>query len=77
MTTHNESVTFAEIMTPAQVAAIYKVNPKTVTRWAIAGKIPSIKTPGGHRRFFRSDIEKNINSITVTDSAEDPPAQPT
>ncbi len=45
------------LMTPAEVAAAFRVDPKTVTRWAQAGRLPSIRTPGGHRRFYRSDIK--------------------
>jgi excisionase family DNA binding protein len=37
--------------TPAQVAHIFNVDPKTVYRWANAGKLKSFFTPGGHRRF--------------------------
>ena len=44
------------LLTPAQVASILYVDPKTVTRWAIAGKITAIRTPGGHRRYLRSEI---------------------
>jgi len=43
-------------MTPAEVAALYRVSPKTVTRWANAGKMPSFRTLGGHRRFRKADI---------------------
>jgi excisionase family DNA binding protein len=43
-------------MTPGDVAKIFSVDPKTVTRWAVRGVIPSIKTPGGHRRFRESDV---------------------
>ena len=50
-----------ELLTPAGVAALLYVDPKTVTRWAIAGKLDSIRTPGGHRRFLRSDIEAILN----------------
>lgn len=45
-------------LTPAEVARMFAVNPKTVTRWAQAGKIKTIQTPGGHRRYLRSDVEK-------------------
>src|SRR5215210_7297495 len=45
-----------ELLTPAEVAALLYVDPKTVSRWAVAGKIHSIRTPGGHRRFLRSEI---------------------
>jgi excisionase family DNA binding protein len=45
-----------EYLTPAAVAAIFYVDPKTVTRWATAGKLTAIRTPGGHRRFVRSEV---------------------
>src|SRR5687767_6842212 len=45
-----------DLLTPAEVAALLYVDPKTVSRWAMAGKIRSIRTPGGHRRFLRSEI---------------------
>ena len=45
-----------ELLTPAEVAAMFRVNPKTVTRWARAGKISAIRTLGGHRRFRASEI---------------------
>lgn len=44
------------LLTPAEVAAILFVDPKTVTRWARAGKLEAIRTPGGHRRYQRSDV---------------------
>lgn len=47
----------SDLMTPAEVARVFKVDPKTVTRWAKTGKLPSLRTVGGHRRFRRSDIE--------------------
>ena len=40
-----------QLLTPSEVAAMFRVNPKTVTRWARAGKISAIRTLGGHRRF--------------------------
>ena len=42
------------LLTPSEVAAMFRVNPKTVTRWARAGKISAIRTLGGHRRFRAS-----------------------
>lgn len=47
-----------ELLTPAEVARLFRVNPKTVTRWARAGKIQAIRTLGGHRRFRSSDIRR-------------------
>ncbi len=46
------------LLTPSEVAAMFRVNPKTVTRWARAGKISAIRTLGGHRRFRASEIRK-------------------
>jgi excisionase family DNA binding protein len=44
------------LMTPAEVAAAFRVDPKTVTRWAKAGKLNSIRTLGGHRRYLESEV---------------------
>ena len=39
------------LLTPGAVAALFKVTPKTVSRWAEAGLLPAVRTSGGHRRF--------------------------
>lgn len=44
------------LLTPAEVAALFRVDPKTVTRWAKAGRISSIRTLGGHRRYRESEV---------------------
>lgn len=44
------------LLTPAEVAGLFRVDPKTVTRWAKAGKISAIRTLGGHRRYRESEI---------------------
>ena len=44
------------LLTPGEVASLFRVDPKTVTRWAAAGRISSIRTPGGHRRFRESEV---------------------
>ena len=44
------------LLTPAEVASMFRVDPKTVTRWAKAGKLSSIRTFGGHRRYRESEI---------------------
>ncbi|WP_203959610.1 BldC family transcriptional regulator [Actinocatenispora thailandica] len=44
------------LLTPGEVASLFRVDPKTVTRWAAAGRIGSIRTPGGHRRFRESEV---------------------
>lgn len=40
-----------ELLSPAEVAAVFSVDPKTVSRWAAAGKLEHVRTLGGHRRF--------------------------
>jgi excisionase family DNA binding protein len=47
-----------ELLTPAEVAVMFRVDPKTVTRWARAGKISAVRTLGGHRRFRTSEIRR-------------------
>jgi excisionase family DNA binding protein len=44
------------LLTPAEVAALFRVDPKTVTRWAKSGKLSAIRTLGGHRRFRESEV---------------------
>ena len=46
------------LMTPAEVAEYWAVDPKTVTRWAKDGRLTVARvTPGGHRRFWESDVK--------------------
>jgi excisionase family DNA binding protein len=45
------------LLTPAEVAKLFRVDPKTVTRWAKAGKLTAIRTLGGHRRYRRSEVQ--------------------
>lgn len=49
------------IMTPAEVAAVFRVDAKTVTRWAKSGKLDSIRTAGGHRRYRKSAVLALLN----------------
>jgi excisionase family DNA binding protein len=51
------------LLTPAEVGALFRVNPKTVTRWARAGKITAIRTLGGHRRFRASEIRRCLEQM--------------
>jgi excisionase family DNA binding protein len=46
------------LLTPAEVAALFRVDPKTVTRWAKAGKLSSIRTLGGHRRYRAEEVRR-------------------
>lgn len=52
-----------ELLTPGEVAEMFRVNPKTVTRWARAGRISAVRTLGGHRRFRASDIRRALDEV--------------
>ena len=62
------------LLRPGQVAALFQVNRRAVTEWARSGKLQSIMTPGGHRRFRAREVKKLIDSVSrpATGSAEAP-----
>ena len=51
------------LLTPAEVATMFRVDPKTVTRWARAGKLTSIRTLGGHRRYRETEVRALLAGI--------------
>lgn len=59
------------LLTPGEVAALFRVDPKTVTRWAAAGRIGSIRTPGGHRRFRESEVRALLEGEGMLEEPED------
>ena len=56
-----------ELMTPGQVAKLFAVDPKTVSRWANSGKITTVKTLGGHRRFRAAEIRAMLAASQGSD----------
>jgi excisionase family DNA binding protein len=52
------------LLTPSEVAALFRVDPKTVTRWAKAGKLTPIRTLGGHRRYRKREVETLLKGAT-------------
>lgn len=52
------------LMTPGEVAKLFRVDPKTVTRWAAAGKLRHTRTPGGHVRFYRDEIMEMVEGTS-------------
>jgi excisionase family DNA binding protein len=50
---------------PAEVADILHVSPKTVSRWAKEGKLPFLKTLGGHRRYPAAEIRQLAEELQV------------
>jgi len=57
------------LLTPAEVAVMFKVDPRTVTRWAKAGKLTSVRTLGGHRRY--REVEVRALLARVPDPPQD------
>lgn len=53
-----------QYMTPGEVAQAFRVDPRTVTRWAKRGLLRSIRTPGGHRRFLTDDVTHLLNRFS-------------
>ena len=53
------------LLTPSEVAALFRVDPKTVTRWAQQGKLHSIRTLGGHRRYSEAEIQSFLDDPEV------------
>ena len=61
---HEES-----LLTPAEVASLFKVDPKTVTRWANKGLLTTVRTLGGHRRYKESEVRQILHgSATERDA---------
>ena len=58
------------LLTPAEVAALFRVDPKTVTRWAKAGKLSAIRTLGGHRRYRAAEVSALLAGL---ESDQPPP----
>jgi len=58
-----------KLLTPAEVANMFRVDPKTVTRWAQAGKLTSIRTMGGHRRYSAVEVHALLG---ITPAAPEP-----
>lgn len=60
------------LLTPGEVAKLFRVDPKTVTRWASTGKLKGFRTPGGHRRFRVSEVRpllEDDNLLALTPNA--------
>ena len=51
------------LLSPGEVAELFRVDPKTVTRWAKAGKLSPVKTLGGHRRYHAHEVHELLRKI--------------
>jgi excisionase family DNA binding protein len=57
------------LLTPGEVATLFRVDPKTVSRWAKAGKLSCVRTLGGHRRYVESEVRELLE---LTDRGDRP-----
>ena len=55
----------ASYLHTAEVADILHVSPKTVSRWAKEGRLPFLKTLGGHRRYPEAEIRQLADELQV------------
>lgn len=63
---HGKNVDYEddELITPGEVSRLFRVDPKTVTRWANTGRLSSIRTLGGHRRFRAHEVYRLLGENT-------------
>ena len=66
-----DEVTDDALLTPAEVAQLFRVSPKTVTRWARSGKLTALRTLGGHRRFRAGEIRQFLGMVDESELASD------
>jgi excisionase family DNA binding protein len=63
-TVANRVVDVEPLLTPAEVARMFRVDPKTVCRWAKTGKLNSVRTLGGHRRYREAEVRRLLKNST-------------
>ena len=63
-----------QLLAPREVAALFRVDPKTVTRWAEQGRLTTVRTLGGHRRFRADEVYALLRGSLTSGSglAQDP-----
>src|ERR1700748_2503434 len=70
-----------QLLRTADVATLFQVSERTVSEWAKRGQIPSVRTPGGHRRYPADGIRALLQEGRQApggraDGAEAPPPRP-
>lgn len=49
------------LLTPAEVADLFQVAVRTVSRWVHEGKLTAMRTPGGKLRFSRAVVQAHLD----------------
>lgn len=63
------------LYTPIEVARLFRVDPKTISRWQKRGRFDEFEvevlyTIGGHRRFRKVDIDKLLERLALEGEQE-------
>jgi excisionase family DNA binding protein len=58
------------LLRTAEVARKLQVSTRTVLAWAQAGKLPSVLTPGGHRRYPQWGVDEVLRAMTGTEGLD-------
>jgi excisionase family DNA binding protein len=64
------------LLTTGEVAMLFRVSHRAVRCWADAGKLPYIRTLGGHRRFLASAVWDALSAVLPATEREAAPVQP-
>jgi excisionase family DNA binding protein len=67
----HDHVTSERPLTPAETADLFGVDTKTIGRWVRAGKLPALRTVGGHHRFDPAEM-RSILAATRTGTGSAP-----
>jgi excisionase family DNA binding protein len=60
-----------DLLAPGEVARLFGVDPGTVRRWAMAGRLSVFKTLGGQRRYYASEVYELLDAGSVDANIEE------
>jgi excisionase family DNA binding protein len=69
---HGAAANRAEVPTDSPVAELLHVSPKTVSRWAQEGRLPYLRTLGGHRRYPDVEIRALVETLSERSAGQPP-----
>lgn len=53
----------SNLLTTGDVARLFQVHERTVAEWARTGRLPSLRTPGGRRRYLAEDVRRLLDNV--------------
>lgn len=63
-----------QLLRTVDVARLFQVSERTVSEWARQGRIPSVRTPGGHRRYPADQVRRLLEAAEETPERPEEPA---